>query len=362
MNELTNELTYFYPKYSKDSFTYVASNHIMQLRKQFSVFEYDESQIERLFWTRKHNIVMHPYLLFVCGATKQSYEKKSRRLRVIKSHARRLIAFDVADSDRISDIAVELLNECDCVFVPSAFCKDVLRNSGVETNVFIVPHGIRKSFYLDIDVTSCETYRMLNEIKKSHDYKFVLYFLSHSGFRKGADVVYYALKSIQSYRDDVVLVLKRNKLCDPFVNALRNLRMIEISDYLDDFELRALYEACDLTIVPSRGGGFELNALESISLAKPTIVTNYGCFNDYISYAIPVRIDRYVKLFSNNIIHVGNGANPDCEDLERKIVDVIDNYEYYSEIFDKNAYYVKKIYDWNEIGDKLNRYIRSVIR
>jgi hypothetical protein len=58
-----------------------------------------------------------------------------------------LIAVDVCDSDRMSTVAVELLNLADKVVVPSTFCKQVYEASGVKRQVYIVPHGVDPEWY-----------------------------------------------------------------------------------------------------------------------------------------------------------------------------------------------------------------------
>jgi len=359
-------LAYFYPVNKTDSFTYVARNHIEQLRRyNIRIFEAGEELIDNMQWVTKYNIVLHPYLLFLVGHSYVTYIHKRHRLAKIEKYKEHLIAFDVTDTDRISNIAVEFLNHADMIFVPSTFCKETMLESGVESDVYILPHGINNEFLRineeGADTSSSPVYQTLDMIKSKRDYKFVLFFLLHSGYRKGADVVYKAMKKIQSERDDIILVVKRKKLVDPYMRYLRTLRMIEIDKWLNDFDLKALYDICDITIVPTRGGGFELNALESIATGTPTIVTDYGCFKDYINYTIPLRYNGLVRIFNNNIVHVGNGADPDPDDLANKIIDVIDNQEYYNELFREYASEIRKTYTWQNTGDKLYAILKKIL-
>lgn len=96
------------------------------------------------------------------------------------------------------------------------------------------------------------------------------------------------MKRIQNKFNNVYLVFKSpgviTREC-PGVNG------IGLRDWMDDNDIKLLYDTCDICICPSMGGGFELNALEGTSRGLPTLVPNSGCFLDYIDYLIPINLN-----------------------------------------------------------------------
>ena len=355
------ELVYFYPMYKTHSFTYVAKQHIAYLKQFYKIHEADEIVLDTMRWNSRKNIVLHPPLYFLAGHNWETYLQKKHRIKRLFENAKTLIGIEVADTDRISDLAVQILNRFDAIVVPSEFCRQVMFFSGVQTDVYVVPHGVNPAFLTEDTSIRSESMRKLLSLKEERDYIFVLFFLAHSGFRKGADLVYEAMKRIQAEYKNVILVVKRTDLIDPLLPPLRRLRMIELSGWFSDRELRELYDVCDIVLCPSRGGGFELNALEGIARGKPTIVTSAGCFMDYIQYTIPVKVKEKVKLFGDNIIHVGNGFTADIDDLTAKIAKVIDNLDKYKRKFEEYAKIVRKEYTWENTGKKLVNVIKHVL-
>ena len=176
----------------------------------------------------------------------------------------------------------------------------------------------------------------------------------NSGFRKGADLFAKAMSIVQKENPNAIILAKRLEGLDPYLPLLRQLRCIEIGSYLELDAYRQLYDLSDITVLASRGGGWELNALESLARGIPTIVPKAGCFLDYIEYTIPVRVtkNRPVVL-PDNPIHVGRGWEIDVEELAKTILKVADNLSKYKRIARKNMKKIWKEYSWRRIVDKI---------
>jgi len=279
------------------------------------------------------------------------------RLNTVRRACKKLVAFEVADTDRISNKAVALANECDLIIVPSRFSKYAFISSGVRAKVEVVPHGVSKEFFDEKKLPQSPQLRSLLFKKSSGNYIYVLYFLMHSGFRKGADLVYTVMKEIQRRHDNVILVVKRDINPDPYMNLLRRLRLFEVAGWLSERELVALYDMCDVCVVPSRGGGFELNAIESLARGLPTLVPRWGCFLDYVEYAIPLEIETYEQVFKLNEeayrVHQGLGCKVSVLDFYVKLEHVINNLEDYKQVFEKRAHAIRRIFSWENIGKKI---------
>jgi len=305
--------------------------------------------LDNVMWTTPKKILLHPVGYIMLGDKVEMFKQRLRRLYYLKKVTKRLAGFDTADSNKISMIFVDVLNHLDFVIVPSSWAMECYVNSGVETDVFVLPHGLNEPFLKDSREITNDAILKLQQIKKKHKAKFVLFFLLHSEFRKGADFVKEAISTIQQERDDVILVVKSQFP----INYFNRLRSINITGWLSDDELRQLYDVCDVLVCPSRGGGFELNALEGIARGLPTLVPNGMCFLDYIQYAIPIKLKNKVVVLPNNPIHVGHGYEIDVEDFTKKLKRVLDNLGKHKRQFKKNAKVVRERYAWNVICDKL---------
>ena len=181
----------------------------------------------------------------------------------------------------------------------------------------------------------------------------VLYFLMHSNHRKGADLVKNVMKRLQNKFENVYLIVKsKNAVC------FSDIRSINITSWMDNNDLRLLYDTCDICLSPSRGGGFELNALEAISRGIPTLVTNGCCFTELIDYFIPININKkMIRPLPGNPIHIGTGCEVDINDFEKKLTDVINRLDYWKKQFRKNSNEIKEKYSWRNTVDMLNDYL-----
>jgi len=232
-----NEIYYVYPVFRKGSFHLISKAHIKHLNSKVKIQEIDESVLDSIFWTGSKKILLHPVGYILLGDRVEMFKQRIRRLyklEQVEQVAKRLAGFDTADSDRISNIFVDVLNHLDFVIVPSKWAMQSYINSGVETDVLVLPHGLNNSFLSNSKEITHESIVKLQEIKKKHRVKFVLFFLLHSEYRKGADLVKKAIANIQQEMDDVVLVVKSQHP----TNYFGDLKCINVSGWFDYDGLR----------------------------------------------------------------------------------------------------------------------------
>lgn len=349
---------YIYPMFNDVSFKFISQQHIRYLRqllhKRVRLIEADIDTFNPQYWGFNRKVILHPiFYPFIQGRNSESLVKINR-LKICLNKSYRMVAFDTADSDRISDKAVDLVNMTEAIFVPSNFVKEVYIRSGVLKPVYVIPHGIPEEFITKNKEITHPDLKNLSYMKEKKDLVFVHFNLTHSGYRKGADLFAKAMKIVQREKPNVIVLLKRLKNEDPYLNYIRMLKCIEISGYLDLDSYRQLYDISDVTVLTSRGGGFEHIALESISRGVPTIVPNDGCFIDYIKYAIPVDVtDTKPVVLENNPIHVGSGWEINVESLARTIIKVTDKLDKYKKVAWRKAKVIWKKYSWKNIVKKI---------
>ena len=343
---------YVYPRWKNVSFSVISRQHIAHLKGKVSVQEIDEDVLDQQMWIKPRNIILHPILYSIMGDKPEMEEFRGKRLTKLLRVKGRLGGFETADSDRISQKGVDICNKFDLILVPSRYAVESYKRSGVTTPVEIVPHGLTDEMLTNDKRIYDPNLAALERMKKERGAIFVLYFLLHSEYRKGADIVAETMEFVQSRNSEVYLVLKGGQ-GEAIFNRLKGLKMLHIPQWLDDGQLRQLYDLCDVLIVPSRGGGFELNALEGIARGLPTLVPSDGCFLDYIDYCIPVPITGKPKVLVNNPIHIGVGWETNGDFLAHAIEITVANLDHWKEKADFWSRAVCEDYSWGKVCDNL---------
>jgi glycosyltransferase involved in cell wall biosynthesis len=309
--------------------------------------------LSNIDWNEKRSILLHPFLYPF--ASVDSFMQNSKNFARLLTMKNKIGGFDVADSDRISKVAADLINKIDLMMVPSSFVKETYIKSGVTIPIEVLPHGISDNFLSD-GITNTDNEKIMKLRKMRQKGKIlILYFLVHSPHRKGADLVKRVMKRIQREYDDVYLII-RTKRRDFF----SEVRSVYIDSWLSDNDLVALYDSCDICLSPSRGGGFELNALEAVSRGVPTLVPNGGCFTDLMNYFIPVNLsDKVVQPLPGNTIHTGSGCQVNMDDFEDKLKDAINRLDYWKERSKSSTKEIREKYSWRNTAKMLDEYLKN---
>jgi glycosyltransferase involved in cell wall biosynthesis len=400
-------LVYVYPMGRKQSFNLVAKHQIkffnekyladkgLTFDKYVEIQELDWSEVsgetsDVCNWKEKRNVLLHPFLYPF--TSKESFLNNARNFARLLVTKNKIGGFDVADSDKVSDIAVELLNKIDLIMVPSTFSRDAFINSGVRPEIVqVLPHGLDDYFLTDdVDVDSEnesigtenvdnedidnknnsnvekveKTFNKLRELREKGKI-LILYFSIHSGYRKGADLVEEVMKRVEKKlteskdidgnKNEVCLVI-RSKSLKYFENMGNKDNVILVDEWLNNKDLVKLYDSCDICLVPSRGGGWEMNAMEATARGLVTLVPNAGCFLDMKNYLLMVDIDKdkIIKPLPQNPVHIGNGYEIDMNDFENKLLNVINNFHEYKDKFEDNMYDVREKYSWRNVVIQLD--------
>jgi len=344
-----SEIYYVYPMYRNVSFTMIAEQHIAQLSKRVKIQRIPEDALDDIMWIMPRNILLHPILYMTMGDRADMLTVRQRRLSKLLKVKGAFGGFETADSDRISEVAVETLNQLDVVFLPSQFAIDSFKSSGVKVPIHKIPHGLSEAMLSPSKAIDFGPIQNILDMKQRDHATLILYFVTHSEYRKGLDIVAEAMSFVQYRHRDVRLVVK----CGNIPERLKGLKTVHVPYWLDDNQLRQLYDVCDMVIVPSRGGGFELNALEGIARGLPTLVPDAGCFLDYIKFTIPLTITATPRVLPDNPIHIGNGWETNADHLSNAIDLTLSRLDAWKEKFQAYAEKVKKDYTWQAICENL---------
>jgi glycosyltransferase involved in cell wall biosynthesis len=345
------------------SFTIVSKKHVEYMKKLSlaQVYEMDELAFAGFYPSIRYDVVLHPHI-YIWNRVVQKFnrivsEKISQYIDYFRNRFNQLIAVDVCDSDRMSDFAVELLNYADKVVVPSNFCVEVFKGSGVKKPVFRVPHGVDPEWYTTPNVWETSPVKKLNPAlidlymyKMRRNKRFLLFWIWHSEGRKGWNEVKEVYARLVKERNDVVLVLKTMTPNSPAFQEVMHMGAVQVYGWLSDYEKMALYDLADITLMFSRGGAMELNCLESLARGTPCVASYWGSWKDYLPPFLGVKTGEKVKVFESNSIHVGYGYRVDVEDALNKIHNILENYDDYRAMVEEwRQKVLKNEYRWWDI-------------
>jgi len=157
-----DHIYYIYPQYHTVSFSLVAKKHIEYINKlNVKVFEVDEPAVT---WFKPVNpapTILHPYFYSMSKVIEArkvlSPDLLEKSLEFWKNGFQKVVGVDVCDSDKISDLAVILTKYADLMIVPSNYCVDVFKASGVKTKIARIPHGVDPEWYTTEKTISFDT-------------------------------------------------------------------------------------------------------------------------------------------------------------------------------------------------------------
>ncbi len=192
----------------------------------------------------------------------------------------------------------------DEVWVPSEYVRRMYLDGGVAPErVVVVPNGV------DLDTFTPVGPRL--DLDAPDGVRFL--FVGGMIERKGPDLLLAAYLDAFQGRDDVTLVVKdfgadtiypgsdRSRLQE-YSRDKRLPRVVYLHDDMDEAELAALYRACDVLVLPYRGEGFAMPALEGMASGLPVIVTAGGPTDEFVPDAASWRIPAQLRPKPENLV------------------------------------------------------------
>ncbi len=340
---------YVYPMWHRVSFTLIAERHVAELRKHLYVYSIDETAIPAIQPATSPLVVLHPYFY--------PMTKYGRHLQKLIQKVKGFIGIDVADSDRISRLAVDMTHYAEAMVVPSHWARQSYVSSGVKTPVYVVPHGLDQAYWSQPKRESF--FARLWDLKRRRKLTYLLSFYWHSDYRKGMDLVASVYRQVRRERKDIMLVAKVMSEEADVARAVKELGGVVVSGWLTEEQKIELYDLADVYLLFSRGGGFELNGLEALARGEVVLAASGGPWAEYLPAFSMIPSRRCPWVLKDNAIHVGGGREVIVDKAVSKICDVLDNLDEYKakvrEHVEKN---IKGKFTWENTG----RMLASILR
>jgi glycosyltransferase involved in cell wall biosynthesis/predicted HAD superfamily hydrolase/Tfp pilus assembly protein PilF len=199
---------------------------------------------------------------------------------------------------------VQRSRDVDEFWLPSNYVRNVYVESGVPAEkVFVVPNGIDPEKFQPSAAP----------LKLATAKKFKFLFVGGTIGRKGPDLLLKAYLQNFTRADDVCLVIKdfggksvyTGQTFEAQIRAAQALpnapEILYLNEELPPESLPGLYTACDCLVMPYRGEGFGLPALEAMACGLPLIVTVGGATDDFVRGEFAWRIPAARKIFGHEV-------------------------------------------------------------
>lgn len=177
-------------------------------------------------------------------------------------------------------------NLMDEIWVPSTSCKDACIRSGIVKPIKIIPHCLNIEQYINFNNSDA---KQIQELKYTFNFVFIGEFIE----RKNIEALIRAFHKEFHYSEPVNLFIKTSKKSLPEIqeycnNIKRGLKLrklykqeIIVTGFLGFDDYISILKQCDCFVMPSRGEGFCIPALEAMLLGIPIIYTSNIGMNDF---------------------------------------------------------------------------------
>jgi glycosyltransferase involved in cell wall biosynthesis len=190
-----------------------------------------------------------------------------------KNSGRPKIGYTMLETDRLPAAWVEQANQMDLIWTPTAWGAEVFAASGVRRPIRVVPLGV--------DLASFRPGPPRTQLSE----RTIFVSVFEWGQRKGADLLLRAYRAAFAPTDPVLLILKIDHRV-PASNPLREIATllpapapqvgIIYNQRLHAQRMAELYQSADCFVLPTRGEGWCMPALEAMACGIPAIVTDWS--------------------------------------------------------------------------------------
>lgn len=224
-------------------------------------------------------------LINQCLSNSRYYDHKAPCIKIWHQHDLALrigsglyASYPFFELDTLSKIETNNINSCDKVFTSSEWSKNVLLKNGINIEIVVCPLGVDSSIFKPSNIN----------IPKN---KFIFFHIGKWEKRKSQDVILNCFERAFDNHDNVELWLCPH---NPFLNDdelrywINMVKYNKLSDKIKiyprmstQYELASIIDQADCGVFVSRAEGWNNEILESMSMNKPCIVTNYSAHTEY---------------------------------------------------------------------------------
>jgi len=240
------------------------------------------------------------------------------------------------EGSRIPDFYRKSVSIADLIVVPSEFARSAFWSGGINREVVVVPHGIDPTLFPIQNPSG----------------KFTFLCIAADDWRKGLDILVDAFTS-EFRPDEANLRVRTSADLDKYRNVIVDRSKVPFS------QMGSMYNA-HAFVLPTRGEGFCMPALEALASGLPVIITEYGghiefLCNDYF----PVEIETFINRPDQGIpdYDIIEYAEPSVTSLREQMRYVYDNWDSARRRTLRGTHRVRRNYTWSNTLSILDDYL-----
>jgi len=271
------------------------------------------------------------------------------------------VGYTVWETTKYFEPFFEKLKEYDQIWVPSKWQAEVTVNQGADANkVKVVPEGVDSSVFFP------ENYKIAGG-------KFRFLIFGRWDNRKSTVEIIRAFKNTFGNTKNIELIISvedpynqdglgstknRLKHYDLECDNISILNFPKKEDYVKFLKSGHVFLSC------SRSEGWNLPLIEAMACGTPSI---YSDCSGQLEYAkgkgIPIKIKGEIPaqtFYKPEQICEGNWYEPDFKDLEEKIVEVYNNYEYYKNKAVEESKEIRDKFSWDNSAKLAIKFLEEI--
>jgi glycosyltransferase involved in cell wall biosynthesis len=261
-------------------------------------------------------------------------------------NGKRTVQFTMWESTKLPLHAIDNLNRCEAVIVPSGWNASCFCGSGVKTPIHIVPLGIKTDVfkYAPMSMRGPCIFGAAGRLESG-------------GTRKGINFVIEAFKKAFPPQSNVRLHVKIFPDCE--IPSSADPRIHFTRKYLNEQQMANWFQSLTCFVSGARGEGWGLMQHQALASGRPIISVRFGgtaeFFTERLGYALNFRLVPAEDLYTG----CGLWAEPDEEHLISLMLQVYRNRKQARELGINAARSASRL-SWVDSSRKLQRVLQTI--
>lgn len=264
------------------------------------------------------------------------------------------IGYTAWESTEIKKEWVPGLSIVDELWATSTWTAEVFKETTGVENIHVYPHGIDQSW---------------TPFKRKRKNKFTFLHVGEPQVRKGGQTVVDAFINLFGNNDDYELILKCTNINTTRIfypdgsiaggpdSKYKNISILT-QPLSHDLMIKLFHESNAL-IYPTSGEGFGFIPLQALATGMPVATTHeWAEYSKFIT--IPMNSvqgpSEYPQIHPGKVYHVSQ------EEVERSMIEMVNNYEKYSSNSFKNSLNVHKEYNWDKVSEPTVERLKNIFK
>jgi len=353
-------------RFNQTGYGIIEKNYLFGLEKLgFNIIPVANSKhftLEKELNEKEYNKVKKMINRFVKSKSEHKIDIRSGPWKPIENPESYNIIWYVYEGTKTKPKWVKIMNDVDEVWTATNFCRNLMINSGVTVPIYVFKGCINpRLFRPNIEIETLKRKmghkidRTMQLAGKTEEIFYFLY-IGDCNFKKGLDLYIRAFNEEFNDEDNIKAIahvmmggefteLVRSKEGAWIPNLVVSERLTRTG--ISHKDLSRLYNSVHCFVLPSRGEGIAMCALEALACEVPVIYTNWGGHLDFLSPEVgyPVKCsltNRPNSYFASECYF----SEPDVSELRRQMRYVYEHYKEAKKKAKKGRKVILKEWTW----------------